>query len=120
MATINNYEEGFEEFYLEGVSAESRKRYRAAVSNYYKALTELCGYLVLKKLNKVPKNHTEIFLFLKVSFPDVYEVTNGMFKIYQESYISNKNEEECKKIKDGIRKVVAINEFSEKIKSIVK
>lgn len=119
MVSLSNYEDGFQDFYLEAISSESRGNFRVAISNYYKSLTEMCGYLVLKKLNKIPKNHNEIFLFLKVSFPEIYEIVNEAFKIYQETYVYAKNWEDCEKVKDGIKKILALEEFSKKIKSLV-
>ncbi len=62
----------FADFLEEAVSSESRIKYGLAVSNYYKALTTLCSFLIKNKLRKTPKNHSEIFLFLRVSFPEVY------------------------------------------------
>ncbi len=119
MVSTTDYEDGFEEFYLEAASSESKGMFRVAISNYYKSLTEMCGYLVLKKLNKIPKNHNEIFLFLRMSFPEIHKIVDEMFGIYQETYIAAKTKEECQKVKDGIRKILDLEEFGEKIKSIV-
>lgn len=118
MVTPTAYEDGFEEFYTEALSSEAKGKYRVAISNYYKSVVELCGYLVLTKLNKIPRNHNEIFLFLNVSFPEIYKIVNELFKIYQETYVSTKTKEDCNKTKDGIRKIIAMEEFSERVKNI--
>lgn len=120
MVSAEDYESGFEEFFTEARRSEKEGKFRVAVSNYYKALTEMCGYLILAKQNKIPKNHNEIFLFLKVSFPEIYLIADKMFKIYQETYISNKTKDECGLIKDGIRKIASLERFSPKIVALAK
>lgn len=83
---MEQLEKIFAEFLEEGISAESKARYGPAVSNYYKALSILCSHLIISKLRKTPKNHAEIFLFLKVSFPEVYEIVDAVFTLYTDSY----------------------------------
>ena len=68
---MNSIKKIFEDFLNEGLSAESNKRYGPAVSNHYKALSSICSYIIMNKVGKSPKNHSEIFLFLKISFPEV-------------------------------------------------
>jgi hypothetical protein len=110
------YEEGFKEFLEEGIDAESKGHYRAAASNYYKALTELCSLLIAKQIGKVPNNHTEIFLFLKINFPEIDELIKPAYKIYTKAYDSSIDKEECIIVKDVIKKITAKEEFSEKIR----
>ena len=95
----------FAEFLEEGISAESKVPDTVAVSNYYKALSILCSHLIISKLRKTPKNHTEIFLFLKVSFPEVYEIVDAVFTLYTDSYSHIMNKEDCAKLKDAIHKI---------------
>ncbi len=111
------YEEGFEEFLEEGLSAEKKKRYRVAVSNYYKAITEVCSFLIKNKTGKVPNNHSEIFLFLKVHFPDINEMINLAFEVYTKAYDSSIDKDECERVKNAIKKIVSEKEVSEKIRS---
>lgn len=112
----------FREFIDESLSAESKKRYGPAVSNYYKALSILCSYLIYNKTRKQPKNHTEIFLFLQVSFPEIYKITNEVFPTYKDSYEKIMKQEDCEKIKNAIKQISKISgtekEFEEDIKKI--
>jgi len=112
----------FSDFIAEGVSAEEKKRYGPAVSNYYKALTFLCSYLIKERLGKYPGNHTEIFLFLRVSFPQIYEVVDGVFSIYRESYDHLMIKIDSERIKDAIKKVSQLGkiekEFAEDLKKL--
>ena len=119
---METYKQIFQDFLEEAISAESRGRYGPAVSDYYKALTSLCSFLIKNKLQKTPKNHTEIFLFLKISFPDIYRIVNEVFTIYTSSYDEIMEKEDCDKIKNAIRQVAKISgiekEFEEHIKKI--
>ena len=110
------YEDGFKEFLEEGIDAEKKERFRAAASNYYKALTELCSFLIENKTGKNPNNHSEIFLFLKVNFPEIDEIIKPAFEVYTQSYDSTIDKEGCDLIKDVIKKVIAKQEFSEEIR----
>lgn len=112
----------FKDFLDEALSSESKNRYTPAVSNYYKALTTLCSYLITNKVRKLPKTHTEIFLFLRVSFPEIHKVVDGVFTIYTDSYEHLMKKEDCDKIKNAIKEVAKIGgiekEFEEDLKKI--
>lgn len=112
----------FKEFLEEAISSESKERYGPAVSNYYKSLTTLCSYLIINKLRKSPKSHAEVFLFLKVSFPEIYKIVDGVFTIYTDSYDHLMKKEDCEKIKDAIKEAAKIGgikeEFEEDLKKI--
>jgi len=110
------YEDGFAEFVEEGKSAEIKGHYRTAVSNYYKALTEACSFLIQLKTGKVPKNHSEIFLFLKVNFPELNSVLNPAFEVYTKAYDSNIDKEELDMVKDVVRKICSRKDIGEKIR----
>ena len=112
----------FNEFLEEGLSAEGKGRYSPAVSNYYKSLTVLCSFIIINKLRRSPKNHNEIFLFLRVSFPEIHEVVDSVFRVYTASYDHLMSQEDCLKIKNAIKKVAQLSklekEFAEDLKKI--
>jgi len=112
----------FIDFFEEAISSESKGKYGPAVSNYYKSLTTLCSYLIINKLRKTPKNHGEIFLFLKVSFPEIYGIVDGVFTIYTESYNHLMKKDDCEEIKNAIKQITKISgiekEFEEALKKI--
>lgn len=112
----------FNDFLEEGRSAEEKGRYGPAVSNYYKALTVLCSFLIINKLRKSPKNHNEIFLFLKISFPEIHRILNGVFSVYTASYDHLMKKEDCTKIKNALKEVALLGgiekEFAETLKEI--
>ena len=118
---INNmasedYESGFREFLESAIEEENKGRYRVAISNYYKALTELCSYLILSKLEKTPKSHNEIFLFLRASFPKIYGAVDNAFSIYKKTYTLPGDKESCEAIKHAIKQISETEEFSKGIK----
>lgn len=112
----------FKEFLEEAISSEVKCRYGPAVSNYYKALTTLCSYLIINKVRKTPNNHNEVFLFLRVSFPEIYKIVGAVFMTYTSSYDHIMKKEDCEKIKNAIKEVVNISgiekEFEESLKQI--
>src|SRR3989344_8608882 len=105
---MEEYIHVFNDFLEEAISSESKGKYGPAVSNYYKSLTTLCSYLIINKLRKTPKNHTEIFLFLKISFPEIHGILDGTFTIYTDSYNHLMKKEDCYKIKNAIKEVAKL------------
>jgi len=106
----------FTDFLEEAISSESRGKYGPAVSNYYKALTALCSHLIKGKLRKTPKNHAEIFLFLRVSFPEIHKIVDAVFTIYTDSYDKIMKKEDCREIKNAIRQVAKLGGIEEDFK----
>lgn len=111
------YEEGFIEFIEEGLFAEKRKHYRTAASNYYKATTELCNHLIFKRTGKIPSNHSEIFLFLKINFPEIHAILEPAFDVYTRAYDSTIEQEELNVIKNVIKQIVSTKTVSENIRN---
>src|SRR3989338_1111354 len=99
----------FTDFLEEAINSESRGKYGPAVSNYYKALTALCSHMIKSKLGKTPKNHAEIFLFLRVSFPEIHRIVDGVFTIYTDSYDNIMKKEDCSEIKNAIKQVAKLS-----------
>ena len=110
------YEEGFLEFLEEGMSAEKKGHYRAAVSNYYKAISEACSFLIQSKTGKMPSNHSEIFMFLRINFPQVHSFLAPAFDIYTKAYDSTIEKDELNIVKNVIKKIATRPEISEKIR----
>lgn len=119
---MEEYKQIFKDFLEEAISSESKGKYGPAVSNYYKSLSTLCSYLIINKLRKTPKNHAEIFLFLKASFPEIYEIIDNIFTIYTYSYNHIMKKEDCYKIKNAIKEVAKLGgiekEFEKDLKEI--
>ena len=119
---MNEHKRIFKEFLEEAVSSESKSKYGPAVSNYYKSLTTLCSYLIMNKLRKSPKNHAEVFLFLKTSFPEIYKIVDAVFTIYTSSYDHLMKKEDCTRIKNAIKETAKLGgiekEFKEDLEKI--
>ena len=110
----------FIEFLEEAISSESKNKFNPAVSNYYKALTTLCSHLISTKLGKKPNNHAEIFLFLKISFPEIYTIVNSVFTTYTDSYDSLMKKEDCEAIKNAIKEIIKISGIEEEFREYLK
>ncbi len=117
---MEEYKQIFRDFLEEAISAESNKRYGVAVSNYYKSLTTICSYLIENKLRKNPKSHTEIFLFLKISFPEIHKIIDEIFTIYTDSYNHIMKREDCNKIKDAIKEVAKFSGIEKEFETYLK
>lgn len=76
----------FKEFFEWAERAYKEKSYTVAVSNYYKALAELCDYFLLKTTGFNPSNHSERFRLLHRNIPTLYKIADELFKFYRKTY----------------------------------
>ena len=88
------------EFLDSGEENLNKKRFNAAVSDFFKAIVISCDYLIYKEIKIMPKNHNQRFSLLKSYFNKVYEKVSGLFKIYTKSYNLRLKEEDAIKLKN--------------------
>jgi phosphosulfolactate synthase (CoM biosynthesis protein A) len=99
----------FWEFYELANSAFEQKKFNGAVTLYYKALVELCDLFLVSKSGQIGINHSERFRMLEKFNPELYEISDKLFRFYRDSY--------NKEISLAIAKVV--KEHVEKAKNLV-
>ena len=97
----------------------SKERYKNSAILFSKALFAVCDILIQNKLNKLPKNHAERFRILEVYFKEVYEIVDGVFDKYTDSYSKPILQETCEAIKNGIKKINEIADLPAEIKKAV-
>lgn len=85
-------EQNFEEYLEIAEYSFAKKKFNAAVTLYYKALTELCDLELLRKTNKIGANHTERFDLLKQASPKLFQIASRLFRFYRDSYNKELNE----------------------------
>ncbi|MBS3066288.1 hypothetical protein J4205_00545 [Candidatus Pacearchaeota archaeon] len=74
------------EFLESGEENIKKRRYNASVSDFFKAITILCDYLIYKEIKILPKNHNDRFFLLKKYFVSIHDNVSELFKIYIDSY----------------------------------
>ena len=95
---INNIREHIEE----GNKSYENKKYTAATNLYFKALVAIYDYVLLAKHGVRPKNHDEMFEFLKLREPYLYRIYNKCFNIYRSAYEREISEEECEELRNTV------------------
>ncbi|MEK6983492.1 MAG: hypothetical protein AABX33_02880 [Nanoarchaeota archaeon] len=104
----------------EGAKEELGKgRYKNSTILFSKALFAICDVLIQKKLDKLPKNHSERFRILEQYFKEVYGIVDDIFDKYTDSYSKQILKETCYAIKNGIKKINGIEELPAEIKRII-
>jgi len=116
MATEQNLKEGFNEFIEGGVDEEEKLRFKLSVTAYFKAITQICDLIILRKKGYAPKNHSERFRLLEKEFAVIYISVDRIFKIYQDTYSIPLRKESCRIIKDEIKNIIRNGELSEEFK----
>ncbi len=89
-----------EEFLEAGKDNLTKKRFNAAISDFFKAIAIYCDYLMYLEARIIPKNHTERFALLKKYFPAIYVKVSSLFSLYTKSYNMKVNEKDVKIVKD--------------------
>jgi hypothetical protein len=78
--------ENADEFMASGKDNIKKERWNAAVSDFFKAISNFCDLLIYKKVKILPKNHNERFDLLKKYFLTIYTKILNLFEVYRESY----------------------------------
>lgn len=73
-------------YYLLALFAETKGMHAEAVTNYFKALFALADLELYKRIEQLPKNHTERFALLQEHEPFLYKQLDSIFFIYRETY----------------------------------
>jgi len=63
-----------------------KEKWNVAVSNYFRAIANLCDFKIYTKIRILPKNHNERFELLKKNFPELHNNLLKLFKTYRNSY----------------------------------
>ena len=75
-----------EEFLASGEENLKKKRYNAAITDFFKAIAILADYLIYKEIKLMPKNHDERFSLLKKYYSEIYDKISPLFETYTKSY----------------------------------
>ena len=97
----------------------SKERYKNSLILFSKALFAVCDILILNKLSRLPKNHSERFRILEEYFSAVYEIVDNIFDKYTNSYSKPILKETCEQIKNAIKKIKTIVELPKEIKEVI-
>ena len=88
------------EFLESGEDNIKKKRWNAAVSDFFKSITAFCDYTLYTKIKILPKNHNERFDLLKIHFTDIYSKIIELFKKYRDSYNLRLKKEDALRLKE--------------------
>ena len=100
------------EFLESGKDNIAKKRWNAAVSDFFKAIVTFSDFLLYKEFKILPKNHNERFQLLEKYFPEISKKITELFMIYRESYNLRMKEEDAYKMEEyanEIRDIVENN-----------
>lgn len=105
---------------IKGAESEYvKKRYKNALILYSKAIFSLCDYLIAINKLKLPENHEERFRILERYFPKIYKIVNRLFRKYTDTYLKPSDKESCEGMKNAIKEINRIKEFSKEIKTFI-
>jgi hypothetical protein len=98
------------EFLESGDEDFLKERYNSSISAYFKAIATLCDLKIYNLKRVLPKNHNERFIFLKTSFPEVYEIISPLFSEYTKTYNLRLGKKEALLFKKNVERIKQIFE----------
>ena len=82
------------------------KDYTSATILYFKVIFVALDSMILKKIGKTPKDHTERFFILKKEFPYEYEKLDLFFSIYRDTYSKFIDKDTCEEIRNETKRFI--------------
>jgi len=102
--------ENIKEFLESGEENIKKKRYKAAIWDFFKAIVIMCDYIIYDRIRVLPKNHTERFSLLNKYFPNTHSKVSILFKTYVKTY----------NLRLGIKEVIRVKEYAYQLKNSIK
>lgn len=84
----------------------SKRDYTSATILYFKALFCALDYIILRKLGKSPKDHSERFRILESEFPELYEMLDKVYAVYRDTYTARIEKDICDRIKENVKSLI--------------
>lgn len=94
-------------FYNSAELVYKTKDYTSATILYFKCLFAVLDYLLLKKIKKTPKDHTERFRLLQDAFPELYVILDKYFWVYRDTYSLSIGKEKCDEVRKNVTTIIA-------------
>ncbi len=82
------------------------KDYTSATILYFKCLFALLDYILFNSLKKTPKDHTERFKLLKISFPGLYKIIDKYFQVYRDTYSLTIDKDKCDEVRKNVSRII--------------
>ena len=80
--------------------------YTSATILYFKTLLCVLDYILLKRLGKAPKDHTERLRMLEESQPNLFELLDKYFKVYRDTYSISIDKQICEEIRKNVKRII--------------
>jgi len=80
--------------------------YTSSTILYFKCLFVALDFIILQKIGKTPKDHTERFSILKENFPELYSLLDKSYPIYRQTYSLTINKSTCEEIRQNVERII--------------
>jgi len=104
-------EENIREFIKQGKDSKKEKAYNSAVTLYFKALAVLADLYIYNKTKVIPSNHTQRFRILEEDYPEIYNILDTDFPVYQDSYKLKLSKEHAEVLEKHVKRLASLAEI---------
>ncbi len=98
--------ENIKEFISSAELVYNKGDFTSSTILYFKTLFSVLDLIILKKTGRIPKDHSERFLFLKLHFLDLYNLLEKYYPVYRDTYTTKINKTVCGEIKKNVEKII--------------
>ena len=97
--------ENIKEYVDFGERALKERKYNSATTLFFKAISAEVDLFILKKEGFVPSSHTQRFRIVQEKYPEIYEIIDKDFPLYQDSYTKKMNKEIVEIFKEDVERI---------------
>ena len=119
MEQLKELEETFLEEYTSAELLENYAKYKVAIILYSKAVFALIDYILFKKYQVLPKNHTERFRILERRESELYVLLDALWSKYTNTYNKPAAKESISLLKEAIKNISENENINPKIKESI-
>ncbi|MDP3765354.1 MAG: hypothetical protein Q8R04_02475 [Nanoarchaeota archaeon] len=80
--------------------------YTSSTILYFKYLFVVLDFIILQKIGKTPKDHTERFNILKENFSELYLFLDRYYVIYRQTYSLTIDKSTCDEVKKNVERII--------------
>lgn len=82
------------------------KDFTSATILYFKTLFAVLDLMILRKIGKIPEDHSERFRILENFYPKLYSLLDKYYPTYRDTYNKKINKEVCEELKKNVKKII--------------
>jgi len=103
--------ENIKEFIRNAKKSKEEKSYNSSVTLYFKAISVITDLFIYLKEGFIPSNHSNRFRILETKYPELYNILDKSFPVYQQSYSLKMGIEQVEELENDTKRILEITKI---------